>query len=349
MPTKKMLDKKNESNAYEHTNSKPPAQGKISGGIGKFFMGIFRRREIGVFLALVIIVIVLAVATPYFLKPLNLFNIARQISLITVVGVGMTFLIISGEFDLSVGSVMGFSAILIATFMKMGINPWLAFIIVAIVGACIGFINGIITTKIGLPSFIATLGMLSIIRGLTLVVAKGWPISGFEYSSFFFTMGGRIADTFPMQAIWMLIILILGGIVMTKTTFGHHVYGTGGNKQAAKLAGVNTDRVKITNFMITSVLAVFAGALMLAFLQSADPLAGSGMELNVIAATVIGGTNLFGGAGTILGTFLGATIMGSIRNGMVLLGISAYWQEAVIGFVIIGAVSVDLTLRRRKI
>ncbi|MBU4293098.1 MAG: ABC transporter permease, partial [Actinobacteria bacterium] len=199
-----------------------------------------------------------------------------------------------------------------------------------------------------IPSFIVTLGMLSILRGLALVIAGGWPISGFENSSFFFLTGGRILDKFPMQAIWLIIIMILGGIILTKTAFGHHVYGTGGNKQAAILAGVNTDRVKIINFIITSIVAVIAGALMLGFLKSATPLAGTGMELNVIAAAVIGGTSLLGGSGFVVGTLLGAIIMGAIKNGMILIGVSVYWQEAVLGFVIIGAVAMDTLLRRRR-
>jgi ribose/xylose/arabinose/galactoside ABC-type transport system permease subunit len=316
------------------------------GQITQFFKHLFRRREAGVFLALVGLFIFLSVGTPYFMKPINLLNIARQISLIAITGVGMTFLIVSGEFDLSVGSIMGFSAILIATFIKNGINHWLSFFIVLAICACIGLINGSLATKVGIPSFIATLGMLSVLRGLTLVLSGGWPISGFESSSFFFLTGSRIIDLIPMQVIWMIVIMIIGSIVMKKTTFGHHVYGTGGNKQAARLSGVNTDRVKITNFILTSVLAAISGTLMLGFLKSATPLAGTGMELNVIAATVIGGTNLFGGAGTILGTFFGATIMGAIRNGMVLMGISAYWQETVIGLVIITAVAIDMVVRR---
>jgi len=242
---------------------------------------------------------------------------------------------------------MGFSAIVLAWLMKAGINPWLAFIIIIALAVCIGIVNGLLVTKIGIPSFIVTLGMLSVLRGLTLVIGGGWPISGFEDSGFTFLTGGRILDTFPMQVIWLIVVMVIGGIIMSKTTFGHHVYGTGGNKQAARLAGVSTDRIKITAFVLTAVTSAIAAALFIGFLRSVSPLAGTGMELNVIAAVIIGGTNLFGGAGFVVGTLFGAIIMGAIRNGMILIGISVYWQEVVIGLVIIGAVAIDMLLRRR--
>jgi len=315
--------------------------------IRKFFKNLLQRREAGVFLALVVLIIVLAISSPYFLQPSNLLNILRQISLIGIIGVGMTFCIVAGEFDLSVGSAMGFSAIVLAWLMKAGINPWLAFIIIIALAVCIGIVNGLLVTKIGIPSFIVTLGMLSVLRGLTLVIGGGWPISGFEDSGFTFLTGGRILDTFPMQVIWLIVVMVIGGIIMSKTTFGHHVYGTGGNKQAARLAGVSTDRIKITAFVLTAVTSAIAAALFIGFLRSVSPLAGTGMELNVIAAVIIGGTNLFGGAGFVVGTLFGAIIMGAIRNGMILIGISVYWQEVVIGLVIIGAVAIDMLLRRR--
>lgn len=348
MPIKKSISKKSHDNISEQYDSVLQTKKSYSMKIGDFFKALFKRRESGVFLALLVLFIILSVSSPYFLQPVNLINILRQISLIAIIGVGMTFLIIGGEFDLSIGSIMGLSSILIAWLIKHGINPWIAFIILLVLSVFIGFINGALTTKLGIPSLIVTLGMLSILRGLTLVIAGGWPISGFEDSSFFFLTGGRILDIFPMQAIWLIIIMILGGIILTKTTFGHHVYGTGGNKRAAILAGVNTDRVKIINFIITSILATIGGAIVLGFLKSATPLAGTGMELNVIAAVVIGGTNLFGGSGFVVGTLLGAIIMGAIRNGMILIGVSVYWQESIIGLVIIGAVALDMLIRRRR-
>ncbi len=314
--------------------------------IKRFLKDLFQRREVGVFLALVIIIVILSILSPHFLKFLNILNILRQISLIGIVGVGMTFCIVAGEFDLSVGSTMGLSAIVLSWLMKAGVNPWLAFIIIITLAVCIGIVNGLLVTKIGIPSFVATLGMLGILRGLALVIAGGWPIGGFEDSGFIFLTGGRILDTFPVQVVWMIVVMIVGGIVMSKTTFGHHVYGTGDNKQAARLAGVNTDRVKITVLILTAVTSAIAAALFVGFLGSASPLTGTGIEMDAIAAVIIGGTNLFGGAGFVIGTLFGAMIMGVIRNGMILTGVSVYWQETVIGLVIIGAVAIDMLLRK---
>lgn len=317
--------------------------------IKNFFKALFMRREVGIFLALLLLSIILSIATPFFYQPSNLFNIIRQVSLIAIIGSGMTLTIVGGEFDLSVGSTLGLTAIIMAWFMKAGVNPWIAFLIIIVIAAGIGLINGLLTTKVGMPSFIATLGMLSVLRGITLVIAGGWPISGFnEESSFFFLTGGRIFNIFPIQAIWLIIIMIIAGFIMLKTTFGHHIYATGGNKQAAKLSGVNTDKVKIINFIITSVFTAVAAAIMTGFLKGATPTAGVGMELNAIAAVVIGGTSLAGGSGFVVGTMIGALIMGIIKNGMILVGISVYWQEAVLGFVIIIAVALDALIRRKR-
>ncbi len=305
-------------------------------------------REIGVLAALILIGIFLTAATPFFLTTNNLLNISRQMVIISIIAVGMTYLIISREFDLSVGSTYGLAGIIAGTLvLKLGIDIWVAVPLVLLLGALIGLINGLMVTKIGIPSFIVTLGMLSVLRGFALVLANGWPISDLPPSSFFSVFAGTILGI-PTHTIWMIAILLIGGFVLSRTPFGYHIYATGGNPRAARLMGINTNRVKLINFVITATLASLGGLLTLGFLNSVTPTAGTGLELDIIASVVIGGTALAGGAGSILGTFLGAAIMSTVRNGLVLLGVSAYWQQAAIGLVIVIAVTVDVLSTRRS-
>jgi ribose/xylose/arabinose/galactoside ABC-type transport system permease subunit len=307
-----------------------------------------RLREVGVLAALILIAIFLSAATPYFLKTNNLLNISRQMVIISIIAVGMTFLIISREFDLSVGSTYGLSGIVAGTLvLKLGVDIWVAVPIILLMGALIGLINGLMVTKIGIPSFIVTLGTMSVLRGFALVLANGWPISNLPNSSFFSVFAGDIFGGVPVHTLWMIGVLLIGGFVLSRTVFGYHVYATGGNPRAARLMGINTNRVKVINFMLSAVLASLGGLLTLGFLNSVTPTAGTGLELDIIASVVIGGTALAGGAGSILGTLLGAAIMSTVRNGLVLLGVSAYWQQAAIGLVIVIAVTVDVLSTRR--
>lgn len=310
---------------------------------------LFGLREIGVLGALILLGILLTFATPYFLTGTNLLNIARQMAIIAIIAVGMTYLIISREFDLSVGSTYGLSGIVAGMLvLNLGVDIWVAVPIVLLMGALIGVINGLMVTKVGIPSFIVTLGTMSILRGIALVLANGWPVSDLPPSSFFSIFSGKLFGVIPIHMVWMVVVLVIGGFVLSRTVFGYHVYGTGGNPRAARLMGINTDRVKIINFVIAAMLAALGGLLTLAFLNSVTPTAGTGLELDIIASVVIGGTALAGGAGSILGTFLGAAIMSTVRNGLVLLGVSAYWQQAAIGLVIVIAVTVDVLSTRRN-
>ncbi len=312
------------------------------------FTDIFRVRESGTIIALLIICIFLATTTKSFLLPLNLVNVLRQMSEISIIAVGMTFLIITAEFDLSVGSMYGLGAVVTGILVRdYGWNMWASFALSLVLAAAVGLFNGTLTTKVKIPSFIVTLGMLSVLRGAALVIAEGYPVAEYPDSSFFDVFASRLFGFLPTQVLWMLLINIVGSIVLSRFVFGYHVYSTGSNMRATMLSGINTDWVKIRCFMITSVLAAFSGGLMLAHLSSAGPLAGTGMELDVIAAVVIGGTALSGGSGSVLGTFLGAAIMSVLRNGLVLLGVSAYWQQGIIGAVIIVAVVID-TLSKRS-
>jgi ribose/xylose/arabinose/galactoside ABC-type transport system permease subunit len=309
---------------------------------------IFRVREIGILGALVLLWLLLSLATPYFAVQTNLLNISRQMATIAIMAVGMTYLIISREFDLSVGSTYGLAGITTGMMvLNLHMDMWVAAPLVMVMGALFGLVNGSLVTLIGIPSFIVTLGTLSILRGAALVLANGWPVSDLPDSSFFAVVAGQAFGVIPAQTIWMVVVLLIGGFVLAKTKFGYHVYATGGNPRAARLMGIKTKRVKIINFMIMGFLAAFSGIMSLAFLNTVTPTSGVGLELDTISAVVIGGTALAGGSGSVLGTFLGAAIMATVRNGLVLLGVSAYWQQAVIGLVIVVAVTVDVLSTRK--
>ena len=213
----------------------------------------------------------------------------------------------------------------------------------------IGVVNGLITTRGRIPAFIVTLGMLYILRGIALVESP-WPISGLENPSFFAALDGKVGQV-PVQIFWMLGFVVVGSVVLRRTTFGYHVRATGSNRAAAELSGIRVRRVKIVAFVLTALSAGFAGAMSFTHLGSASPLAGTGYELNVIAAVVIGGTALFGGEGTVIGTFLGAALLTIMRNGLVQLGGEGRLQDAFLGGIIIVAVLIHTHLnfgRTRK-
>ena len=308
---------------------------------------IFGIRELGIFSALMLICIALTIASPYFLVASNLLNVSRQMASIAIMAVGMTYLIISRDFDLSVGSTYGLVGIIAGMLvLNLGLDIWVAVPIVLVFGMLVGLFNGTLVAIIGIPSFIVTLGSLSILRGAALILSGGRPVSDLPPSNFFDVFGGEFYGV-PVQTLWMVLILSVFGLVLAKTKFGYHVYATGGNARAARLMGINTRRVRIINFMIAGFLAAFGGLMALAFLNTVPPTAGTALELDIISAVVIGGTALAGGTGSILGTFLGAAIMAVVRNGLILLGISAYWQQAAIGTVIVVAVTVDVLSSRK--
>lgn len=302
-------------------------------------------REFGILAFLLVVSILIGIARPTFLAPANILAMGRQMAVTCVMAVAMTFLITTGELDLSVGSVLGFSSMGFAILAKFwGVNIWLAFAVALLVAAAIGWLNGMITTKGRIPAFITTLGMLYIIRGITLLMSP-WPVSQIEADSFYAIFAGRVAGI-PVQIFWMLGIVILGDIVMKRTQFGYYVRATGSNRSAAMLSGIPVNRIKVICFMLVAVAAALAGGLQFAHLGSVNPTAGAGAELTVIAAVVIGGTALFGGDGTVWGTFLGAALLTVIRNGLVQLGGEGRLQEAFLGAIIIVAVLIHTHLRR---
>lgn len=302
---------------------------------------IFRIRELGPLCAIILLVIILGVLQPRFFTPINLLNVARQISLLCIIAIGMSYCLIAGEFDLSVGSTFGLSAIMSALIVTSGYNPIFAILVALLLGIIIGTANGLMIAKLGIPSFVVTLGTMSIGRGIALTITKGWPISiyGTEVPKWFlFLGGGKALGIFPMQAVFMAISLVIGFFVLHKTQYGYHLFSVGGNRRAAMLYGISVPKVKILAFAITGFLASMSGILAFSFVQTGEPNMGTLMELEVIAAAVIGGTVIGGGQGSILGVLLGAVTIGILNNGLVLMGVSPFVQKIVMGCVIISAV-----------
>jgi len=321
------------------------AQGSGEQRLAVWMRNILRSREFGILAFLLISSAVIGFLRPTFLTPDNILNMGRQMAVTCVMAVAMTFLITSQELDLSVGSILGFCSMGMALLAKgFGIDIWVAFALSLMAAVVLGLVNGYITTKGRIPAFITTLGTLYIIRGFTLLMSP-WPISQIDAPLFYAIFSGYIGPV-PTQIFWMVGIVVLGDIVLKRTKFGYYVRATGSNKSAALLSGIPVNRVKVTAFVLTALAAAFAGALQFAHLGSVNPTAGGGAELTVIAAVVIGGTALFGGDGTIIGTFLGAALLTVIRNGLVQLGGEGRLQEAFLGAIIIIAVLIHTHLRR---
>lgn len=311
-------------------------------------------REFGILVAAVALFVTLAVLRPdTFFTEQNILRIAQSISILTIIATGMTFLFIAGELDLSVGTMHGLLALFLSIAMyTWGLPPLVAVPMVIAAGALFGLINGVITTFFGVPSFIVTLGMMSIYIGLMLSWVKVPPFPSREWKAehelFLKLTSSRVWDQVPVQIFWMLGVVVIGSFVLTKTKFGYHVYATGSNASAAMNAGVNTRRVKIACFMILGGLTGLASSILIGWIGSTSRGYGQGYELEVIAAVIIGGTNLFGGVGTIFGTLLGASITGMIRNGLILLGAEQEVIPIAMGVVIILAVLLDVVIRRRQ-
>lgn len=330
-------------------------------GPGLRMVGRIRRilsaRETGVFLALLTMCVFLSVATANFLTVRNLLNVGRQVSLLGIMAVGMTFVLISREIDLSVGSIYAMSAIITGLLIVDRWNLWLAILVGLAVGTFIGLLNGWLSTFGQLPSFITTLGMLSVARGAALVITDGKPVTvnpafGADPKAveIFYLLGERrIFDLIPIQLIYFLIIAFLGSVLLSRTVFGFRVYAVGGSDRAARVSGIKVFNTKILTFVLMGFLSALAGIISLAFLPSAQAgRTGVGLELDVIAAAIVGGASLAGGEGTIFGAILGVLIIGVLRNGLILMRISPFWQELAIGAVIILAVGIDKWTRVRR-
>ncbi|WP_430536254.1 ribose ABC transporter permease [Listeria rocourtiae] len=302
---------------------------------------IFAVGSLGPVLALIVLIIVVTALNPSFITTDNLLNLLRQVSINALIAFGMSFVILTGGIDLSVGSTLALSGALTAGIIASGISPLIAMCLGMLLGAFLGMINGILIAKGNLAPFIATLATMTIYRGATLVFTDGNPITGIGDSFIFQFVGKGYLFGIPVPIIIMVICFLLLYILLHKMAFGKKTYAVGGNIQAARIAGVKTDKVQIIIYTISGFMASIAGIILTSRLNSAQPTAGVSYEMDAIAAVVLGGTSLSGGKGRLFGTLIGALIIGTINNGLNLLGISSFYQQIVKGLVIIIAVLLD--------
>ncbi len=289
--------------------------------------------------ALVVLCIALSLASPYFATKNNLINIVLQAAINATLACGMTFVILTGGIDLSVGSIVAFAGILLGVMLKAEIPLAVALLGCVLIGGICGLVNGLLVTRINLPPFISTLGMMSIARGGALYIADGRAISGFSGKLNYIGSGTILG--IPVMILIMALTFLIGLFVLKFTRAGRYIYAIGGNVEATRLSGINTNRYTTLVYVICGLTAGLAAVLLTSRLDSAQPVAGEGYELDAIAATVIGGTSLSGGEGKLSGTIIGALIIAVLNNGLNLLNVSSYIQQIVIGLVIILAVTFD--------
>lgn len=308
---------------------------------------LFAHRESGLFVLLVLICILMSFLKPdTFFTSENGFNILRQVSIIAIIAVGQTFVMISGGIDLSIGYNLALCGIVIATFLQMGFGPVVAILMGIIVGALVGFVNGLIITKLNLPPFIATLGMANIARGLIYVFTEGFSVAVTD--SVVIGIGVGNVGSIPILSIIMFITVLIGVYLLDSTAFGTRVKAIGGNELAAKLSGIKVNKNKIAVYTMTGVLAAIGGLIMVGRLYAGNPNAGGNFEMDSIAATIVGGTSLSGGQGTVVGALLGSLLLAVIKNSLVLLSVNMYWQTVAVGAIIITVCSIDGFTRKRS-
>ncbi len=292
-------------------------------------------QRFGLLLVFLVLGLVLSLLSDRFLQVNNLVNVMRQASINGIVSVGMTLVILTGGIDLSVGSVLALSAVIGADLMKQGTPIFLAVLASLSIGAGVGVLNGVMITKWRIPPFIATLGTLTVGRGLTLMYTQGKPVTSLP-ESFRFIGAGSLGPI-PMPIVVAVITFVLAYILLTRTRTGEYIYMIGDNPTAARLAGIGTDRIVILVYAIAGLCAALAGLVLIARLDSAQPVIGVGYEFNAIAAVVVGGTSFAGGEGTLIGTLLGALLLETLNNGLNLMNVSSLWEQVVKGVVIAAA------------
>ncbi|MDZ4183896.1 MAG: ribose ABC transporter permease [Desulfuromonadales bacterium] len=301
------------------------------------FTSILKRY--GIAIAFVLVCVILAILSPVFLRWNNILNVIRQSSIIGIMAVGVTFVILTGGIDLSVGSVMAAAGMIAAGAMQNGAGTATAILIGLAVGVACGLVNGYLITVGKITPFVVTLGMMSIARGITLIYSQGYPISGFSPSFRF--IGGGVLLGIPFPIILLLLSVVVAWFILTQTRLGRYTYAVGGNEETVTLSGISSSRIKLIVYGISGFASGVSALILTSRLNSAGPTAGIAYELDVIASVVIGGTSLNGGRGSVWGTLIGALLIAIINNGMNLLGISPYFQQLVKGLIIIGAVLID--------
>ncbi len=306
-------------------------------------------REAATLAVCVVLFVGFAIANPRFISPDSLLGIARRLVPIGILATGVTYLLVAGEIDLSIGANFGFCSVLLGELASQRHNdPWLSALVVVAVGLGIGGINGLLVTRLGLPSFITTLGMLAALRGASnaLTGGVGTYAKDTEQSFYQFMSGNFVGTRIPDIVIILAVVMLIGGIFLATTKFGSDVYATGGNSEAARNSGINTRRVRLSCFIFTGGLCGLAGALQFGWIQYVPGNTGVGFELQAIAAAIIGGVGLFGGRGSVFGSFLGGLILSMLTSGLILVGVRDYWDGVVAGVVIVFSVGLDILVRR---
>jgi ribose/xylose/arabinose/galactoside ABC-type transport system permease subunit len=296
--------------------------------------------QLGLIVALALIFAALSIANPSFLTVANLINLLRQISINGILAVGVTYVLLTGGVDLSLGSLVALTGVIAACFAHPGQYPVIVPALMAIgAGACCGLLNGFVITRGRVAPFIATLGMMTIARGLALVISGGKPVS--NLSREFTGLGSGSVSGIPAPTIIFALVALVSHVFLKNIQLGRYIYAVGGNENAARASGIHVERVKMFAYTVCAALAGLAGVVLASRITTGQPNAGIGYELDAIAAVVIGGTSLNGGAGGVGGTILGALLMGVINNGLDLLNVSSYYQQIVKGLIIVGSVWLD--------
>jgi ribose transport system permease protein len=306
-------------------------------------------REAGLVAAVVLTGTIFALINSTFIHLDNLSNIASQISFIGVLAVAMTFVLITGEIDLSVGSMVAVAAIVFGLLLEDGVPLSIAVVLTLLAGCGMGAVNGALSIILRVPTIIITLGMLSAYRGLAYQIANGYPVENFSPSGWFWRLGdGRLFGHLPYDALVLLGFAIIAGYMLSRTSTGLHVYAMGSDRRAAERAGLRVNRIRMGVLMFSGFASALCALLAVSQSQVADPNVGTGYELDAIAAVIIGGTKLTGGSGTVLGSVLGMLLIGMIRNGLVIVGVSIYLLIIVSGLIVIAAVAIDRFFTRRR-
>ncbi|MDR2095238.1 MAG: ABC transporter permease [Treponema sp.] len=303
-----------------------------------------QKQLLSTFSGLFLLGVAFSIASPYFFSVNNLLTVATQTAVIAIIAIGQTYVLITGGIDLSIGSNIALSAMMAGLVMRANLPVPLAILLGLATGLASGSVSGSLVAFGNIPPFIATLGTMTVVRGISLTLTQGIPISGLPKG--FTRWGTDYTLGIPNPVIVMVLLVLIFGFILAKTKLGRHVYAVGSNFEAARLSGVKTKKTIILVYVFSGLLAAFAGLLMAARIISAQPAAGDGYELDAVASSVIGGTSTMGGEGSIAGTFIGAFVIGILRNGLNLIGISPFIQKIVIGVVIVGSVFFDRIKRK---
>ena len=298
-------------------------------------------RESGIVVALVMMIIVFSLIDPIYLSSSNIVDIVKQSTINGLLGIGITLAIITGGIDLSIGSTFAIVIVSVGKLLVSGVNPFLAFAIAIILGFSLGIVNGILVAKVKLQPFIATLGTMSIYRGVAYIITGGWPVLDIP-ENFRKALDGDIFGVIPSSVVLLFVVGIIIWIILKYTRFGNYIYALGSNEEATKLSGVNVDFNKMMAYAICGVGAALAGMVLLARLGTGEPTAGQGYELNAIAAAAVGGTSLMGGKGTMLGTILGTILLSALRVGLIVVGVDSFWQYIATGIIIVIAACFEI-------